>query len=96
LVIVWSALVFRCGGVRDFDGHLSFAPRLPRDWDELTFTLRFCDRQLRVRLTHQQECYQREDGRPLHVAIRDERHLLSKHAALSCKPPPGRRGAAGH
>jgi trehalose/maltose hydrolase-like predicted phosphorylase len=41
LVIVWSALVFRLGGVRDFDGHRSFTARLPRDWDEVTFTLRF-------------------------------------------------------
>ena len=29
---VWSSLVFGFGGVRDFDGRLSFAPRLPRDW----------------------------------------------------------------
>ena len=30
---VWSALVFGFGGVRDFDGRLSFAPRLPRAWN---------------------------------------------------------------
>jgi len=42
---VWSALVFGFGGVRDFDGRLSFTPCLPRDWDELAFTLRFRDRQ---------------------------------------------------
>ena len=49
---VWSSLVFGFGGVRDFDGRLSFAPNLPRAWTELTFSLRFCDRQIRVRLTH--------------------------------------------
>jgi alpha,alpha-trehalose phosphorylase len=92
---VWSALVFGFGGVCDFGGRLSFTPHLPRDWDELAFSLRFRDRQLRVRLTHEEERYQLEDGQPLEVTIRGERHLLSKHAAVSCKAPPGRRGAAG-
>ena len=92
---VWSALIFGFGGVRDFDGRLSFTPCLPREWDELAFTLRFRDRQLRVRLTHEEERYQLEDGQPLEVTIRGERHLLSKHAALSRKAPPGRRDAAG-
>ena len=92
---VWSALVFGFGGVRDFGGRLSFTPCLPREWDELAFTLRFRDRQLRVRLTHEEERYQLEDGQPLEVTIRGEPHLLSEHAALSRKAPPGRRDAAG-
>jgi len=36
---VWSALVFGFGGVRDFDGQLSFTPILPRNWKELAFSL---------------------------------------------------------
>jgi len=36
------------GGVRDSDGRLSFAPRLPSGRKELAFSLRFCDRQIRV------------------------------------------------
>jgi hypothetical protein len=44
---VWSSLVFGFGGVRDFDGRLSCAPRLPRDWKELAFSLRFRGRALR-------------------------------------------------
>jgi alpha,alpha-trehalose phosphorylase len=87
---VWSALVFGFGGVRDFDGRLSFTPCLPQAWDELTFSLRFCDRQLRVRLTPQEERYLLEDGQPLEVTVRGERHLLRKHAALRRPaPPPG-------
>ncbi len=36
---VWSALVNGFGGMRDYDGTLSFDPRLPTDWPELSFRL---------------------------------------------------------
>jgi alpha,alpha-trehalose phosphorylase len=74
---VWSSLVFGFGGVRDFDGQLSFSPRLPHAWNELAFSLRFRGRQLRVRLTHDEERYLVEEGEPLNVLIRGESHLLS-------------------
>ncbi|HUY51152.1 MAG TPA: glycosyl hydrolase family 65 protein [Streptosporangiaceae bacterium] len=86
---VWSALVFGFGGVRDFDGRLSFAPSLPQDWDELAFSLRFCDRQIRVRLTHDEEHYLLDEGKPLEVTIRSEPYLLAPgKAPLRLKPPP--------
>jgi alpha,alpha-trehalose phosphorylase len=50
--------------VRDFDGRLSSVPRLPRAWNELAFSLRFCGRQLRVKLTHDEERYLVEEGEP--------------------------------
>ena len=53
----WKTLVFGFGGVRDFDGALSIAPRLPTQWRSLAFSLRFGDRQLRIELTHDEERY---------------------------------------
>ncbi len=85
---VWSSLVFGFGGVRDFDGRLSFTPNLPRAWTELTFSLRFCDRQIRVRLTHNQERYLIDEGEPLQVSIRDEPHLLTPGTPLAIKLSP--------
>ena len=85
---VWSSLVFGFGGVRDFDGRLSFAPRLPHAWNELAFSLRFCGRQLRVRLTHDEESYLIDEGNPLEVIIRGEPHLLSPGTAVAIKLPP--------
>ena len=78
---VWSSLVFGFGGVRDFDGRLSFTPRLPHAWNELAFSLRFCGRQIRVRLTHDEESYLIDEGDPLEVIIRGEPHLLSPGTA---------------
>ncbi len=85
---VWSCLVFGFGGVRDFDGRLSFTPRLPRDWTELAFSLRFRDRQIRVQLTHDVERYLLDQGAALEVTIRGEPHLLSPGTAVAIKPPP--------
>jgi alpha,alpha-trehalose phosphorylase len=82
---VWSSLIFGFGGVRDFDGRLSFAPKLPRVWNALAFSLRFCDRQIRVQLTHDEERYLVDEGAPLEVTIRGQPHLLSPGAAVVMK-----------
>ena len=76
------------GGARDFDGRLSFAPRLPQAWNELAFSLRFCGRQIRVRLTHDEESYLIGEGDPLEVVIRGEPHLLSPGTAVAIKLAP--------
>ncbi|KQR95949.1 MAG: glycoside hydrolase family 65 protein [Microbacterium ginsengisoli] len=38
---VWTSLVSGFGGMRDHYGELSFDPRLPKDWPELAFALRW-------------------------------------------------------
>ena len=85
---VWQALVFGFGGVRDHDGHLTISPRLPVPWRLLEFSLRFRDRQLRVRLTHDAERYELETGPPLELAVRGERVLLEPGRALVREGPP--------
>src|SRR5688500_14018976 len=66
----WMALVFGFGGVRDFDGQLTIDPRLPQRFRSLGFSLRYHDRQLRVRLSHLGEEYTLEEGEPLDIVIR--------------------------
>jgi alpha,alpha-trehalose phosphorylase len=85
---VWSSLVFGFGGVRDFESRLSFTPRLPHAWNQLAFSLRFCGRQIRIRLTHDEESYLIDEGDPLEVIIRGEPHLLSPGTAIAIKLPP--------
>ena len=83
---VWSSLVFGFGGVRDFDGQLSFDPRLPAAWKELAFSLLFCGRQLRVALTRDEERYVMDSGDPLKITVRGESHLLSQDAPVLIRP----------
>jgi alpha,alpha-trehalose phosphorylase len=65
----WMGLVLGFGGVRDFDGRLTIDPRLPARFRSLGFSLRFHDRQLRIRLTHDCERYELTEGEPLTVVI---------------------------
>ncbi|WP_438353971.1 glycoside hydrolase family 65 protein [Microbacterium sp. CJ88] len=48
---VWTALVSGFGGMRDHFGDLSFDPRLPVDWPELTFVLHWHGTRLDVSVT---------------------------------------------
>jgi alpha,alpha-trehalose phosphorylase len=81
----WMALVFGFGGVTDFGGRLRFEPRLPRRFSELSFSLRFCDRQLRVHLGHSTEQYVLSEGDPLEVEVRGTTHRLTMHAPLELR-----------
>jgi hypothetical protein len=56
--------------------------------NELAFALRFCGRQLRVTLTHDEERYLVEKGTPLNVTIRGKPHLLSPGTPVAIKLPP--------
>jgi alpha,alpha-trehalose phosphorylase len=85
---VWLALVFGFGGLRDFDGDVRISPRLPTDWISLAYSVRVGGRQLRVRLTHEQESYLVDEGEALAVSVRGERHVLEPGVPLVVQPDP--------
>jgi alpha,alpha-trehalose phosphorylase len=95
---VWQALVFGFGGVREYDGALSITPHLPVTWDSLAFSLRFRGRRLRIRLTHHEETYAIDEGEPLELTVRGERHLVASGiplTKLAAPPePPSSNGRA--
>ena len=63
----WVSLVSGFGGLRDDDGRLSFAPRLPTAWTRLAFRLRVGDALLRVTMTRHETTYALEAGGPLEL-----------------------------
>jgi alpha,alpha-trehalose phosphorylase len=58
----WVSLVFGFAGLRDDDGRLAFAPRLPRDWSRLAFHVRVGEARLRVSITTDAVTYEVEQG----------------------------------
>ncbi|ACV07051.1 glycoside hydrolase family 65 protein [Kytococcus sedentarius] len=50
---VWSALVSGFGGMRAVAGQLTFDPRLPEDWDEITFRVQWRGSRLRIRVAQE-------------------------------------------
>lgn len=52
----------------------------------MAYSLRFQDRQLRIRLTHDEERYAHEDGDPLELTIRGEPHVLGAGKPIVVTP----------
>ena len=67
---VWNSLVYGFGGLRDYDGVLTFDPRLPRGWEGLTFPLTFRGSRFRVRLEQDTISFTLETGEPVKVSVR--------------------------
>ncbi|WP_051579449.1 glycoside hydrolase family 65 protein [Pseudonocardia acaciae] len=59
---VWLVLVAGFGGMRDHDGELTFAPRLPPGWTRLRFGMIWKGRQLRVDVRKDEAGYKLLDG----------------------------------
>ena len=58
----WIALVAGLGGMRDHDGQLSFAPRLPSRLSRLEFSLLWHGHRLRVTISRSQATYSIRNG----------------------------------
>jgi len=82
---VWMGLTYGFAGMRDFEGELSFDPRLPRHWERLRFPLRFHETHLEVDITHQSVTLTHTGGQPLEVTVRGTRYTLEPGEPLVCR-----------
>jgi alpha,alpha-trehalose phosphorylase len=73
---VWSSLVSGFAGLRDQGEVPYFDPRLPADWDSLTFHLKFRGGLVHVELDHTALRLTVRDGAPLEVDVRGERFIV--------------------
>ena len=79
----WLALVAGFGGMREYDGHLSFAPVLSPKMQRLAFSIRWREYKIRVSVTHDHATYQLEDGTEGHCELR---HYDHKFTLTTSKP----------
>jgi alpha,alpha-trehalose phosphorylase len=63
----WLALVAGFGGLRDADGDVRFAPRLPREWDRLRFRIEVRGQLIEVDMTADATVYRLLEGRGLPI-----------------------------
>jgi alpha,alpha-trehalose phosphorylase len=63
----WLALAAGFGGLRDSDGELRFAPRLPREWQRLCFRLEVRGQLIEVDMTSEATTYRLLEGRGLPI-----------------------------
>ncbi len=67
---VWTALVSGFGGMRDHFGELSFDPRLPAEWPELSFVLHWHGTRLDVTVTKDRLTVRAGEGDPVAFSVR--------------------------
>jgi alpha,alpha-trehalose phosphorylase len=73
--------------MRDHDGNLTFAPRLPPQLERLTFRILFRGRRLEVEFDRNEATYTLLEGPPLLITHHGDRVEIPAHAALT-KPIP--------
>ena len=84
----WIAAVAGFGGMRDHDGRLTFAPRLPARLERLAFGMLFRGRRLRIEVTKPEATYALLDGDPLELGHHGETLTVSKKRSATRPIPP--------
>ena len=79
----WIAAVAGFGGMRDHDGKLSFAPRLPARLERLAFRLLFRGRRLKVEITDSNAVYTLLEGGPFEIGHHGKTISLSPHEPVT-------------
>ena len=84
----WIAAVAGFGGMRDHDGTLAFAPRLPRRIASLTFRLTYRRRCIEVAIGHDRAAYRLLHGEPLSTSHHGQPITVAREKAVECPIPP--------
>ena len=84
----WIAAVAGFGGMRDHDGRLTFAPRLPARLERLAFGLLFRGRRLKVEVTKKEATYTLLDGELLEAGHHGKRITMSIGEPVTLAIPP--------
>jgi alpha,alpha-trehalose phosphorylase len=83
----WTVAVAGFGGMRDHNGELTFAPRLPDVITRLRFRVVYRGRKLTVTVTPTQATYRINDGEPLDIRHHG-RQVTVDHSDLVLEIPP--------
>ncbi len=84
----WLVVVAGFGGMRDHQGRLTFAPRLPAALPRITFRMCYRGSHLAVEITRQHAIYRLLDGPPLHTTHHGEPLTVEPGTAVTRMIPP--------
>jgi alpha,alpha-trehalose phosphorylase len=85
----WLALVAGFGGLRDLDGDVRFAPRLPAGWDRLCFRIQVRGQLIEVDMTPAATAYRLIEGRGIMIEVSGEPVRLTPGADVVRPAIPG-------
>lgn len=74
----WMAVTYGLAGMRDYDGIISFDPRLPVLWEAIRFPLTVRGSELEVELVHEQATYWLRKGPALTIRHQGKETILGE------------------
>ena len=74
---IWNCLAYGFGGMRDYNGIVTFDPRLPESWSQLTFQVTLRGTRVKVDLTSEQIAFSVMAGDRVEVSVRGHRVNVS-------------------
>ena len=76
----WMSVVEGFGGMRIRDDKLSFAPRIPNEWDSYSFKINFRNRIIKVNVTKEGSSYELEGADEMSIRVNGKRLVLTSNA----------------
>jgi alpha,alpha-trehalose phosphorylase len=83
---VWMTLTYGFGGMRSYQGTLSFDPRLPRTWSGMHFPIRWGDSRVKVDLTHDEYRFELLEGPPVECYVCGKQVTITEDVPLKIVP----------
>ncbi|WP_018681200.1 glycoside hydrolase family 65 protein [Actinokineospora enzanensis] len=84
----WQAIVAGLGGMRDHDGELTFAPRLPDGLARVAFRMCFRGSRIQVEITRAQATYRLISGDPVETSHHGNPVKIDTEVVLPIPPAP--------
>lgn len=81
----WMSAVYGFGGLRDYDGEISFNPRLPEQLKCLQFSLTIREQLLSVKIQHDQVTYLLKEGPGLDLKHQNKNISLTAGSPITAK-----------
>lgn len=83
---VWMTLTYGFGGMRSYQGVLSFDPRLPKTWSGMHFPLRWGESRIHVDLTHDEYRFELLEGPPVECIVCGKETTIGEDVPLRITP----------
>ncbi|MGB3257211.1 MAG: glycosyl hydrolase family 65 protein [Ornithinimicrobium sp.] len=88
---VWSALVGGFGGMRDDRGALTFDPRMPKEWEQISWPMLWHGSRLHITVTQTSITFEVQHGDDVELSVRGESHVVGSTPLVVDLPDQGPR-----
>lgn len=79
---IWQAVVQGFGGVRMIDGKLRINPRLPKHWEELSFTIYWQGQRLDIDITKNSLSIRTDASNPVYIEVYGENYQIASNTEI--------------